>query len=453
MRAPAGIVRPVLPPFEIVHRVRPVDLVRAGTGTGAPPVVAPYVAVEATLDAGLAAAGPVGAGPGAELRLASGGTELAGTLDERGLALRVTHAGRTTHHRSRRHGRPTATVEALALTLTGPHLVVWSRGAADDWQARGRVDLTDRLDVHDEGWLAGLEVGSTGALGEVRHGGFGQLGLRDLRLVTHADGTPYDEGTGRVLLTATSAGPGPFPTGHASVWELDATGPGLTHRADLFFRRADRPGVYGDHACHLVRDGDRWLVAASTWGDFDRQRPGATVGVTLAESAADLTRGVHVLDTRPLDLPTTGFTSVGVWDPHLVRTDDGWLVGYVSARRFFRFHPALAQGPDLDRLTLRAAATDRRATEGTTLVRLDGTWRVLASDGRDGRRGQRERFPVLDLDLTEIGTLDAPYPTNLPWPSLLRTDDGWLMVAFNGAPYGGPLVGYGSHGAVVLART
>ena len=53
--------------------------------------------------------------------------------------------------------------------------------------------------------------------------------------------------------------------------------------------------------------------------------------MTLAESAADLTTGVHVLDTRPLALPTTGLRSVGVWDPHLVRTDDGWLAGYVSA--------------------------------------------------------------------------------------------------------------------------
>ena len=441
----------MLPRFEIVHRVRPVDLVRPGTLP-----LAPYVGVEADLTG--TGTGAV-SGTGAEVRLRSGGTDLAGTLDERGLALRVTHDGRTTHHRSRRHGRPGGPVEALALTLTGPHLVVWSRGPAQEqaqepapWQVRGRVDLTDRLDVHDEGWLAGLEADSAGAVGEVRHGGFGQLGLRDVRLVTHADGTPYREDGGSVLLTATSAGPGAFPTAHASVWALETSGLGLTHRADLFFRRPDRPGVFGDHACHLLRDGDRWRVATSTWGDFDRRRPDATVGVTLAGSTDDLTRGVHVLDTRPLDLPTTGFTSVGVWDPHLVRTGDGWLVGYVSARRFFRFHPVLAQGTDLDRLTLRAAATGRRATEGTTLARLDGDWRVLASDGRDGRRGQRERFPVLDLDLTETGTLEAPYPTNIPWPTLLETDEGWLMVTFNGTAYGGPLVGYGSHGALVLAR-
>ena len=90
------------------------------------------------------------------------------------------------------------------------------------------------------------------------------------------------------------------------------------------------------------------------------------VGVRLAESTDDLTRGVHVLDSRPLALPTHGFRSVGTWDPHLVRTDEGWLVGYVSATKYFRFHPVLAAGPDLDSLVLHAVAEGRQ-TEGTTM--------------------------------------------------------------------------------------
>ncbi len=286
----------------------------------------------------------------------------------------------------------------------------------------------------------------------MRAGRFGQVGLRDLRLVTNADGTAYRDGEG-VLLSATSAGPGAFATGHTSVWRFDPDSFALTHGADLFFRRAGHTGVYGDHASHLVRDGDLWRVATCTWGDFDRHRDGATVAVTLAESTADLTAGVHVLDSRPLALPTTGLRSVGVWDPHLVRTDEGWLAGYVSATKFFRFYPVVAEGPDLDSLTMRAAAADRRATEGTTLHRLGGSWQVLASDGRDGRRGQRERYPIFDLDLVETGEIDAPYPTNISWPTLFEHDGRWLMVGFNGTRWGGPLVGYGSHGAMVVART
>jgi len=431
----------MLPRFEAAGRARPVDLVAPGTDLAAP--LAPYVAVQGEVS-----------GPGAvELTLASGAVTLRGRYDD-GLALAVTAGGRTTDHRSRRLGRPGGAVDAVGLTLTGTHLAVLSR-AGGAWTVRGRVDLAERLDTRDEGWLAGLAATSAGPVAEVRAGRFGQLGLRDLRLVTHADGRPYREGD-EALLTATSAGPGFFDTAHTSVWGLDPRTLALRHRADLYFRRPDRPGVFGDHATHLLRDGDRWLVATSTWGDFDRRAPGATVSVTLAETGADLLSGAHVLDTRPLVLPTTGLRSVGTWDPHLVHTAEGWLVGYVSARRFFRFHPVLAAGPSLDELTLRGAAADRRATEGPTLLRIDGAWRLLASDGREGRPGQRERYPVFDLSLAEVGALDAPYPTNIPWPTLLElgVEDGggWLMVGFDGTRYGGPLVGYGSHGDVVFAR-
>jgi len=407
----------VLPRFEVVARRRPVRLVVPDDG----PIRAPYVGTSAR-DA-------------RELSLASGAVTLTATYGDR-VALHVTTDGHTTTHRSRRSGRPAAAVEGVALTLTGPQVTAFTREEGA-WVARARFDLTDRHDVHDESWLAGL-AGS----GE-ETGRFGQLGLRDLRVVSHADGSPYLEGS-TVLLTATSAGPGGFPTGHCSVWALDAATLELEHRADLFQRRAATDGVYGDHAVHLVRDGDHWLLAASTWGDFDRdKRP---VSVTLAETTTDLLRGVHVLDSRPFPLPTEGFRSVGVWDPHLVRTDEGWLVGYVSATKYFRFHPALAAGPSLDSLQLRAVATGHRETEGPTLTSVDGEWRVLASDKRRGS------YPVLDLDLRDVGTLDAAYPTNIPWPTLVTVAGQSLLVGFNGATYGGRLVGYGSHGEVVIQR-
>ena len=133
--------------------------------------------------------------------------------------------------------------------------------------------------------------------------------------------------------------------------------------------------------------------------------------------------------------------------------DDRWLVGFVSARRFFDFHPALAAGPSLDDLQLLGAATDRSATEGTTLVEVDGRMVVLASDGRASRRAQRARFPVFDLEMAELGLLDAPYPTNLPWPSLAHVDGGWLMVTFNGRAEGEDLLGYGTHGDLVVMRS
>ena len=401
-----------LPRFTEVARRRPVDLVVPGSSIAE--VVAPYAAVT---------------GPGS-LELASGDDRFVARYDGDALWLEVTTGGRTTRHRSRRDARPGGPVDEVGLALTGTHVAAFSRSDGS-WTARARVDVERRIDTHDETWLAGLASDGPTA------GRFGQLGLRDVRLVT---GAP----DGRVVLSATSAGPGFFDTAHTSLWELDPTTLGLTHLSDLFFRRPDRSGAYGDHATHVLRDGGEWLVATSTWGDFDRRRP--TVGVTLARTTADLLGGTHLLDTAALPLPVDGLRSVGVWDPHLARTDDGWLVGFVSARKYFHFHPALAAGPTLDALSLQGAATGLAETEGTTLLHLDDRWQVLASDKR------ARTYPVFDLALRQTGTLAAPYLSNIPWPTLVADGDSWLMVAFDGTPYGGRICGYGTHGDVVFLR-
>jgi hypothetical protein len=364
------------------------------------------------------------------------------------VSLQLTRGHGTQELSSRRYGKVQSAPTRVALTLTGTHVTALTQEAGS-WVARARVDLADRLDTRDPAALAALQVEGHGA--RIEAGPFGQLGLRDVRLVTSRDGTPVRD-DGRLLLSATSAGPGFFDTAHTSIWSLDPVSLALAHRSDLFFRRPDKPGVYGDHATHVVRDGDAWLVATSTWGDFRQGDRDRSVRATIARTTADVLSGVHVLDTAELHLPTDGFTSVGVWDPHLVHTGEEWLVGFASARKFFTFHPALASGPDLDHLALRGAAVDRRATEGTTILRVDGQWRVLASDGRDGRRGQRARFPVFDLAMAEVGELAAAYPTNLPWPTLAQTDQGWLLITFDGRRATGPLVGYGTHGDLVVQR-
>ncbi|MBO0841855.1 MAG: hypothetical protein J2O46_01625 [Nocardioides sp.] len=78
---------------------------------------------------------------------------------------------------------------------------------------------------------------------------------------------------------------------------------------------------------------------------------------------------------------------------------------------------------------------------------------MLASDGRDNPRGKRARYPIWDLDLQEVGALSSAYVSNLPWPTLIPHEGGWLHVAFDGTPYGGRLPGYGTHGDVVVSRS
>ena len=441
----------MLPRLDVVQRLRPIDLLAPGDvrvdttsgGTVAMPACAPYVTATAP------------AHDGCEVALHLAGHRIGASLDDGSVSLVLAGPSGSESVRSRRFHRAVEPTE-LAVTLTGTHATAWTREAGA-WVPRARYDLRDTLDVRDEAALAGLRVELPPRGG--RAGGFGQLGLRDVRFVTDEDGRPVRDG-GAVWLSATSAGPGFFDTAHTSVWRLDPTTLDLAHRADLFFRRPDAPGVFGDHATHVVRTSSGWLVATSTWGDFETpttragRRTPSGLRVTLAELRpdADPLHGTHVLDTRELPLPTEGLASIATWDPHLVHREGRWLVGFVSARRFFDFHPALAAGASLDGLRLLGAATDRTATEGTTLLEVDGELVVLASDGRDSRRAQQARFPVFDLTMADLGILDAPYPTNLPWPTLAHVDGAWLMVTFDGRPTGEKLLGYGTHGDLVVMR-
>ena len=240
--------------------------------------------------------------------------------------------------------------------------------------------------------------------------------------------------TALLWLTATSAGPGVLRhRAHQRVAPRPRHARGQPTRADLFFRRPDRPGVFGDHATHLVRTGDGWLVATSTWGDFETpttragRRTPAGLRVTLAESGADLLRGATSSTPASCRCPPTASPPIATWDPHLVRRDGRWLVGFVSARRFFDFHPALAAGPTLDDLRLLGAATDRTATEGTTLVR------GRRPDGRPRQR--RARLPARAAapasrsstsTMTEIGHARRAVPDQ---PALADARAGRRQVA------------------------
>jgi hypothetical protein len=116
----------------------------------------------------------------------------------------------------------------------------------------------------------------------------------------------------------------------------------------------------------------------------------------------------------------------------------------------FEFHPALATtdaASPWSGLTRLASADHLRQCEGLVLDASDGTWRVLASDGR-GRE-----YPVFDLALRRVGRLEAPYLSNIPHPQLLRhptDEDSWRLVTFDGTQFHPRTMGYGGHGDVVV---
>lgn len=424
----------MLPPFEIVHRARPVSLIsREHRG----PYRAPYVTAQIPLYDG---AGRVGVGlatdDGRQFQAWCDASRGRVWLEE------ISQDGHRTRHHSRRYGRIRRVVPThLAVVVTGGQVTAMTREQGA-WVVRARTALGEPA----KEFRLGLNHDHEG----LRAGTFGYLGLRDLHLITDAEGVPVTDGD-LVYFAATHAGPGFFDTAHTGIWSLDTHSFELHHRSDLFFRRDGR--VLGDHATHVIRHQDAWLVATSTWGDFDH----SGVGITLTRTHDDLLTGEHFIEGAAWPMPTD---AVGVWDPHLALIDGRWHVAHVAARKFFDFYPALSRatepGPDpvlLADLEPVGAITDRTATEGTVLAPIDGEWRLLVSHGRDNAGPWSGRYGVFDLALHETGGLDAPYPTNIPWPSVVPLRDRWLLVTFDGTPYGGAGAGYGTHGDVVIMQT
>ncbi len=135
----------------------------------------------------------------------------------------------------------------------------------------------------------------------------------------------------------------------------------------------------------------------------------------------------------------------------MTRIDDRWHLAFVESpsQDPFDFHPALAVGePGAaydEEFALVGADTALHQCEGPILQQVGGEWYLLASDG------DRRVYRVYDLSLKRLGTLDAPYGTNIPHPQIVeRPGGGYLIVTFDGKQYGEDVLGYGGHGDVVI---
>jgi hypothetical protein len=298
------------------------------------------------------------------------------------------------------------------------------------------------LQAHAFGW-GPRRTGGRVEVGNVRAGCFGMAGLRDLHVVQHPDGRPYERG-GRTYLTATCAGLGFFQQAHCGVFTMDLREPErLEQVGQLFFARDGL--VLGDHAGQVIVDeaAGTYMVAMSSWGDFNFDG----VHIRHTTTREDVLSGVHVLETEPLQLPT----DVGTWDPSLTLIDGRWHVAFVESpsQNPFNFHPALAVGPEgadhASGLELVGADDSMSECEGPILQEVDGQWWLLASDGVG------KEYRVYDLSMKQRGTLDAPYGTNIPHPQLVpRPGGGWLMITFEGTQFAERILGYGSHGDVLV---
>jgi len=106
------------------------------------------------------------------------------------------------------------------------------------------------------------------------------------------------------------------------------------------------------------------------------------------------------------------------------------------------------------------AKEELRQTEGMVIQKVGDAWYVLCSSGR----GEIEfegvppaHYRIYDLNMTLVGTLDAPYVTNIPHPMITplpdkpgQGDTKWIMLTFNETFFYIDFLGYGTHGNFVV---
>src|SRR3954471_11264473 len=138
-------------------------------------------------------------------------------------------------------GQP-ATPFRFAFALTSSTVVAFvddGSGPVPIVQVRldGHVDLRRpaALRAYRNAFGSSASSGTT-VLEGVKAGYFGELGMRDPHLVTHADGRPYIV-DGKAYFTFTNAGLAFFETAHWAVWRVDLETYDLEQVANLFFRR------------------------------------------------------------------------------------------------------------------------------------------------------------------------------------------------------------------------
>jgi hypothetical protein len=420
--------------------------------------VAPYCTVIVTIGSSETGADEAGTVTAGLVRDASNyviaSFERNGDPAKAAVAIDVRVEGRTTRVASVNVDR--AGVTRYAFTVNENYVTALvARGV--DWVPVVQHRITDLLDLRNPAVLRQYRygfgaggAGTTVTIEDVRAGYFGQAGIRDLHVISHSDGRPYIR-NGKLYLTATQAGLSFFQAAHWGVWTLDLDEPYQVEPvAALFFERDGL--VLGDHAGQIVADDHDggFHVAVSSWGDFAFKG----MHVRYCRTFNNILSGVHVLKSARMSLPT----DVSAWDPSMVRIGGRWYVGFVESpyqdpTRGFNFHPALARsdrGGSLNRLSKVGADLSRDQTEGTILQKVGGRWYLLASDGVD------RQYRVYDLSMKLLGFLKAPYGSNIPHPQVVPISDQgqttYLLITFEGTQYHEELLGYGTHGDLIVMR-
>ncbi|HSX49948.1 MAG TPA: hypothetical protein VLF09_03260 [Cellvibrio sp.] len=251
------------------------------------------------------------------------------------------------------------------------------------------IDLT--------GWKPSFTVAASASVtwvfDNLKSGIFGGVGIRDMTLITSANGDPVDF-SGNYRFTATSTCP--VGTGYNTVWEYSPIDYSIVMTGAILVNRGG--SRQNDLNAHIVlNDDSTYRVVIASWGNGF----GGIIQCYHKNNVGDIMVGEAYINSPDLLalplIPGTG--SGGSYDPYLIYDVDHWFLAYaVVSRTDFvgeNFYIAAAETVDFIAFTGVGSDPARTIVEGPKICKSNGQLFIYG-----GGRGEQ---PSYDSGMNYVG--------------------------------------------------
>jgi hypothetical protein len=293
----------------------------------------------------------------------------------------------------------------LGLQIVGNWVTIWYYRSGT-WTKHVSVDITSHINFKSTdlsswypcfGFATPNTVTNTATFDNFRVGRFGGVGIRDICVVTHQDGSPYYSTTPSIVKAlGTLAGPtNGITEASMGVFDIDLEKKTVTQTGLVMTNRSSTR--QNDHAGQIIVEdnGDQHFVV-STWGDLPTP---TRVHYGFQASGTDLLTGSHIVSTSQLnltELPSGG----GQYDPFLIKKGATWYLAYTATSTGPNtFYPALDSSANLASWSNVGKDAASLRYEGTRILPFNSQSFVLT--------GGQSNMRMYDLTMTYIGLVNC----------------------------------------------
>jgi len=302
----------------------------------------------------------------------------------------------------------------IGISVVGTWLTVYAKlsGAPNLWIKVTSFDLSVYINFKAEDltlWFSSFGLATPGTFDNTvtfKHfqaGPFGGVGVRDICVVTHEDGSPFFASPTAVYALATLAGAsGGILEASMGMFVIDLEKKTFTQTAAIMVLRGGN--IQNDHAGCMIREdnGDQHLCV-STWGTDPTP---TRIEYKMVLAATDLLSGKHVISGMAILALTVQPAGYGQYDPFLIRKAGVWYIAYtvsVAAPAAGNpFFPALDSSPDVIVFANIGSDTTAQRYEGTRILPFNGQSYVLT--------GGQFNMKMYDLAMNYIGIVNCISP-------------------------------------------